>query len=204
MSLRQCAAALAAVFLITAPSTSANAQAASDCVINLHKKTSRGGGDSYWAPVTIRGISDMRLTVEGMIDTGFAGELQLPRSLVDQLRAHNMVQRDSGEKITAVLANANGATVEEDVIYVHAAQLSDGGYFGFVQIIVADDRAVPLTGQGLLSAYLSTRIDYENDRILVLKGFPPSLSVPLCATPAACRPAPDAVPFFIPSSKPRR
>jgi predicted aspartyl protease len=202
MSLRQCAAALAAVFLITALPTSANAQAASDCVINLHKKTSRGGGDSYWAPVTIRGISDMRLTVEGMIDTGFAGELQLPRSIVDQLRAHNMVQRDSGEKITTVLAN--GATVEEDVIYVHAAQLSDCGYFGFVQIIVADDRAVPLIGQGLLSAYLSTRIDYENDRILVLKGFPRSSSVPYCATPDACRPAPGAEPFFIPSSKPRR
>ena len=202
MSLRQCAAALAAVFLITAPPTSANAQAASDCVINLHRKTSSGGGDSYWAPVTIRGISDIRLTVEAMIDTGFAGELQLPRSIVDQLRAHNMVQRESGEKITTVLAT--GATVEEDVVYVNAAQLSDCGYFGFVQIIVADDRAVPLIGQGLLSAYISTRIDYENDRILVMKGFPRSSSVPYCATPDACRPAPGAVPFFIPSSKPRR
>jgi predicted aspartyl protease len=202
MSLRQCAAALAAVFLITAPPTSASAQAESDCVINLHRKSSSGGGDSYWAPVTIRGISDMRLTVEAMIDTGFAGELQLPRSIVDQLRAHNMVQRDSGEKITGVLAN--GATVEEDIIYAHGAQLSDCGYFRSIQIIVADNRATPLIGQGLLSAYLATRIDYENDRILVLKGFPPSPFVPLCATPDACRPAPGAVPFFIPSSKPRR
>jgi predicted aspartyl protease len=191
------------ILWVIAAATPAPAQTYSDCVIDLHRKTLPYAGASFWAPVTIRGFlkSDMRLTVEAMVDTGFAGELQLPRSIVDQLRAHNMVQSDD-EKITVRLAD--GSQIDKATVDVHGAQLGDCGYWWFVRVIVADDGAMPLIGQGLLSAYFGTRIDYTNDQIHVLKSSSPPYRCYDEPTAAGCELDPGAVPFFIPSAKPRR
>jgi predicted aspartyl protease len=125
-----------------------------------------------------------------MLDTGFAGDLALPRSLVERLRASGAVVLSPG-KVTTRLAD--GSTVENGMASAEAS-FPGCAAFSYVQIIVTDDRAVPLLGQDILSASASVNIDYANLRI-DLRGQIWS-SMPPCS-PATCRFDPNAKPFFL-------
>jgi hypothetical protein len=187
----QWAAALAAMSLLAA-ATPAKSQEHVDCVVPVQEKVI-GRGPSYWASVTLSSAGALSgATFEGMIDTGFTGGLSLPRSLVNYLRAKNVISDRYRSKITTRLAD--GSTVENDVAYAAdwVSFTSCTGVTFLSPIIVAGDQAVPLIGQGVLSRYASAAIDREN-LTLVLKGYPLR---PPCVL-ATCPPLdPNAKPFF--------
>jgi hypothetical protein len=128
-----------------------------------------------------------------MVDTGFSGALSLLRPLVNYLRTNNLIDEYSDEKITTQLAD--GSVVENNIFY-SAGEVAFTGcarVATLVPIIITNDRATPLIGQEILSAYKSANIDHENLQ-LILKAY--SLDLLPC-TPVTCRPAPGAKPFFL-------
>jgi predicted aspartyl protease len=186
---RLLAAALAAVSLIAA-ATPTTSQAHVDCVAPLHGKTI-GALPTYWVDVTIgRDYDPPGVTVRVMVDTGFAGDLSLPRPLVEYLRAHKMAVL--GQKVINTLAD--GSQIENDTLDGAEVTLPGCAYaIRFLQIIAMGDQATPLIGQDLLSEFASS-IDYENLRLVLWGRGRLSPLQPPCFT---CRPAPGAKPFFL-------
>jgi predicted aspartyl protease len=125
---------------------------------------------SYWVPVIIN-RADSPLFA---IDTGFTGNLLIPRGFLDLLRKKgDLTKLDrSGPSVTSTLAD--GSEITQETIIVREIILPGCRAFSNVRAIISPAGSIPLLGQDILSRFSSAGIDHkEGGLILVPEGLSP-------------------------------
>ena len=112
------------------------------------------GGRSLLTVVVASSDSSITAEMEGWIDTGFTGDLVIPRSAEDALKLAK-----SGS-IDAVLADGSETELDTYTCIIE--------WFGSERrlAIIANDGEYPLLGVGLLIG-LELRVDYRNLKLTV-------------------------------------
>jgi hypothetical protein len=110
------------------------------------------------------------------IDTGFTGNLTIPRNQVKYLRDEGILTKgdSSGPLITSTLAD--GSEITQETIIIREIILPGCRAFRNVRATVSPANTVPLLGQGILSQFSSVAIDHSKEGdalILIPKELPP-------------------------------
>ena len=119
---------------------------------------------SYWVPTIVNRASGPVV----LIDTGFTGSLQIPRSMIELLRSKGeLTDLDrSGPPVITTLADGSEA-IQETVI-IREVILPGCRAFRDVRVIISPDGSDPLLGQGILSTFSSHGIDNKEHSLVLV------------------------------------
>ena len=140
---------------------------ANRCVVPMLKVP---GELSYAVPIVINRATG----IFAIIDTGFTGDLAVPRNQVDGLRAKGSLTTGDRRAPSVIGKLADGSETIQETIIIREVILPDCRAFRNIHAMVTPTGADALIGQGILSKFSSTAIDHKkHSLVLVPKGLPP-------------------------------
>jgi hypothetical protein len=125
---------------------------------------------SYVVPIVInRGTG-----IFAVIDTGFTGDLAVPRNHIDGLRAKGTLTTADHRTPSVIGKLADGSETIQGTIIIREVILPDCRAFRNIHAMVTPTGADALIGQGILSRFSATAVDHkEHSLVLLPKGLPP-------------------------------
>lgn len=120
---------------------------------------------SYWVPTIInRAYGPVVL-----IDTGFTGSLQIPRSMLELLRAKGELTDLDRNGPPILVSLADGSEAIQETVIIREVILPGCRAFQNVRAIISPNGSDPLLGQGILSTFSSHGIDNKEHSLVLVR-----------------------------------